>query len=129
MEAVGRTFRQLWCPTSGFKIRNLDNHIILFVFQNGVDVDRVLQSEPWCFEKHLVVMKKYEGDGSIQEIPFNEASFWVQVHDIPIRFMNKTVAESICESVGKMSRTIDGADEEGGSFMRVKVRSHLDCLF
>ncbi|XP_075663122.1 uncharacterized protein LOC142632636 [Castanea sativa] len=35
--------------------------------------------------------------------------------------MNKSVTESICESVGKVCRTIDGADEEGGSFMRVKV--------
>lgn len=66
-------------------------------------------------------MKKYEGDGSIQEIPFDEASFWVQVHDIPIRFMNKSVVESICESVGKVCRTLNGVDEEGGSFMRVKV--------
>ena len=66
-------------------------------------------------------MKKYEGDGSIQEIPFNEASFWVQVHDIPIRFMNKTVAESICEFVGKVCHLIDEVDKEGGSFMRVKV--------
>ena len=66
-------------------------------------------------------MKKYEGDVSIQEIPFNEASFWVQVHDIPIKFMNKTVAKSIYDTVGKVCRSIGGVDEEGGGFMRVKV--------
>ena len=66
-------------------------------------------------------MKKYEGDVSIQEIPFNEASFWVQVHDIPIKFMNKTVAVSICDTAGKVCRSIGGVDEEGSSFMRVKV--------
>ena len=66
-------------------------------------------------------MKKYEGDVSIQEIPFNEASFWVQVHDLPIKFMNKIVAVSICDTVGKVCRSIGGVDEEGGSFIRVKV--------
>lgn len=31
IEAVARTFNQLWRSTSGFKIRNLDDHIIVFV--------------------------------------------------------------------------------------------------
>ena len=30
---------------------------VLFVFDNKVEVDRVLQSEPWTFDKHLVVME------------------------------------------------------------------------
>ena len=45
----------------------------------------------------------------------------MQVHDIPIKFMNKTVVVSICDTVGKVCRSIGGVDEEGSSFMRVKV--------
>lgn len=29
--------------------------MVLFVFKNPGDIDRILQFEPWCFDKHLVV--------------------------------------------------------------------------
>ena len=52
MEAVGRTFRQLWRSTKGFKIRKLEGHLVLFVFSNSSDVSWIIQSEPWRFDKH-----------------------------------------------------------------------------
>lgn len=30
---------------------------------------------------------------------FNRATFWVQVHDIPIRFRTREVAEEICGAI------------------------------
>ena len=52
MEAMGRTFRQLWRSTKGFKIRKLVGHLVLFVFSNSSDVSWIIQSEPWHFDKH-----------------------------------------------------------------------------
>lgn len=52
MEAVGRTFRQLWRSTNGFKTWKLKGHVVLFVFSNSNDVSRIIQSEPRCFDKH-----------------------------------------------------------------------------
>ncbi|XP_075665888.1 uncharacterized protein At4g02000-like [Castanea sativa] len=121
MEAVARTFRQLWRSTTGFKIRNLDDHIVLFVFKNQGDIDQILRSEPWCFVKHLMVFQKYDNDIPISELKFQWVSFWVQVHDISIRFMTREVAENICDIVGTVCRSIGGVDKDGGSFMRVKV--------
>ena len=122
MDAVARTFRQLWRSTAGFKIRNLHNHMVLFVFNNQGDIDCILRSEPWCFDKHLVVFQQYDGDIPISELNFQWASFWVQVHDIPIRFMTREVTENICDTVGTVCRSIGGVDEDGGRFMRVKVK-------
>ena len=121
MEAVGRTFSQLWRSTSGFKIRSLEGHIVLFVFSNPGVITRIIQSEPWCFDKHLVVLEKYDNDVPFQELQFLRASFWVQVHDIPVRFMSKAIAEEICDIIGEVCRSIGGVDEDGGSFIRVKV--------
>ena len=70
MDAVARTFRQLWRSTAGFKIRNLHNHMVLFVFNNQGDIDCILRSEPWCFDKHLVVFQQYDGDIPISELNF-----------------------------------------------------------
>ena len=56
MEAMARTFKQLWHSTNGFKIRNHNDHRVLFVFDNLSDVDQIIQSH-WSFDKHLVMLK------------------------------------------------------------------------
>ena len=100
MEAVAWTFKQLWRSTSGFKIRNLEDHIVLFVFSTQMDVTHIIQSEPWCFDKHLVVLELFDDNVPARELQFRKAMFWVQVHNIPIRFMTRGVAESICDIIG-----------------------------
>lgn len=60
VDVVGRTFKPLWRAINGFTTKNMGNHTLLFVFENQEDVNRVLLSEPWTFDKHLVVVQKYE---------------------------------------------------------------------
>ena len=62
MEVVASTFLQLWRTTNGFRVRNQGNNIVLFVFDNLADVDKILKSQPWSFDKHLIVMQRYIGD-------------------------------------------------------------------
>ena len=40
MEAVARTFKQLWRTDGGFKIQNQGNNLALFVFSSLVKVDK-----------------------------------------------------------------------------------------
>ena len=117
MEAVAKTFRQLWRSTEGFKLSKLDDHLVLFVFKKKGDLDRVLQSESWCFDKNLVVLQRYDQDISVKDLKFDRAIFWIQVQDIPIRYMSREVAESICESVGDVCRSNGGAEANGGRFI------------
>ena len=64
------TFTPLWGAQNGFKIKVIGDHKILFSFEKEEDVDRIMNSEPWSFDKHLVVMHRYENDGPLQEIKF-----------------------------------------------------------
>ena len=57
----------------------------------------------------------------INDLEFNHTTFWVQVHDILLRYMAKEVAESICDIVGVVCQSIRGVEEDGGRFMHVKV--------
>ena len=104
MDVVGRTFKPLRRSLIGFQIKNLGNNTLLFIFDNPEDVDRVISSEPWSFNKHLVVVQKYDINVPIQDACFNKASFWVQVHDIPFRYMTTEIVEDICGSVGEVNR-------------------------
>lgn len=77
MEAIAKTFKLLWRTIKGFEIRDMGNHMMLFVFPDATDIDRVLQGEPWTFDKHLVALKKMEKSEVIRELDFSRTSFWV----------------------------------------------------
>ena len=126
MEAVVRTFKQLWRTTNGFKIRNMGNHVVLFIFDNMSEEERIIENQPWNFDKHLVVMEKFEESSKLNELTFDKAWFWVQVHDIPVHFMSKQVAENICDIVGEVHRLPESTEDDGGKFIRVRVRLDIN---
>ena len=60
-----------------YKLPNgaLGNHKILFVFDNKPNADRVFLSEPWSFDKYLVVMQRYKKNTHIANLKFDKQPF------------------------------------------------------
>lgn len=85
LDASAKTFPPLWRAAKGFKVRKEGEQIILFTFEDKTDVMKVLVAEPWSFDKHLMVLKKYDGNTDVRDLSFDQSTFWVQVHDLPIR--------------------------------------------
>uniref|UniRef100_A0A7N2LGK0 Zinc knuckle CX2CX4HX4C domain-containing protein n=1 Tax=Quercus lobata TaxID=97700 RepID=A0A7N2LGK0_QUELO len=94
---------------------------MLFTFEKKEEVERITSNSPWSFDKHLVVLQWYDKEVPLRALEFNKIPIWVQIHDVPIRFMNKTVAEKLCEVVGEVCKNIDEGETDGGSFLRMKV--------
>ena len=121
MDAVARTFKPLWRAPKGFKISNEGGHKAIFTFDEKEDVDRVLATEPWSFDKSLVILQRYDKQGPLEELSLDKTTFWVQVHNIPISYRNRAVVEDICEAIGLVDRSTTDSECEGGSFIRVRV--------
>ena len=68
IEAIAKKFTPLWHLRTGFKIKNLGDHVIPFIFENKTEVEKVLNAEPWCFAKHLVIMQKYDKSMELEEL-------------------------------------------------------------
>ncbi|KAL0011650.1 hypothetical protein SO802_006758 [Lithocarpus litseifolius] len=64
MEAIGRTLKPLWRAKKDFKVHEAGDHILLFVFELKIDTERVLANEPWTFDKHVVLLKRFDGSTS-----------------------------------------------------------------
>ena len=56
----------------------------------------------------------------ISDLCFDLVTFWVQVYEIPIWFMNKEVAEGICWGISEVCSS-ENSKMEGCDFMRVRV--------
>lgn len=100
----------------------MGDHTILFVFDNNEEVEKILASEPWSFDRHLVVLQMLEIVVIVRDLAFNKVLIWVQVHFIPISFLNRGVAEELCEVIGEVDQNSSNVEVEGGSFIRVCVR-------
>ena len=102
-------------------MRNLGDHKVLFVFDNKAKADKVIHSEPWTFDKHVIVMERYDTTSSLDDLTLDKTTFWVQVHGLPIKFMNVKAAEKICEVLETVIPTANLTESEGRNFIRVHV--------
>lgn len=75
MDTIGRTFKQLWRCSKGFRIQNLNDHKVLLVFDDEQDVNQILISQPRSFNKHLVVVQRYEKDIPPSSLTFETVVF------------------------------------------------------
>ena len=64
--------------TEWFQDQRQGDHKVLFIFENELHVKRILVSELWSFDKHLVVLQWNE-DVPLRDLKFDHATFWVQV--------------------------------------------------
>ena len=116
IEAVAITFKNLWQLRSGFRIKDLGNHVVLFIFDKKFNTDKILSSETWSFDRHLVVILRYDKYKPVHELYFNQVTFWVQLFNIWIQFVNRKVAEGICSSIGKACG-VEGSENDHESEM------------
>ena len=82
-------------------------------------MERILDGEPWSFDKHLVVMNRYENESSLRDIKFEKTKLWVQIHGILIKYMTTEVAKKIGSVLGEVFELIDPKIFDGGHFIRI----------
>jgi hypothetical protein len=81
IKAVLRTLRPLWRANSGFKGHDTGNNKVLFIFNDTMDMERVIANGPLSFDKFLILLKRIDDDESLSKVVFDTCSFWVQIHE------------------------------------------------
>lgn len=76
LELVARVLQTVWKTEKNFKVSDVSENKVLFLFQEE-DMDRVLLLNPWSFDKYLLVLHKLGVGDVVNKLKFNEASFWV----------------------------------------------------
>ena len=122
MKAIARTFKMLWQTKGGFEVKDVGNHVVLFLFSDKLDVNRVLLGEPWSYDKHLVSLCRMEKNVVVKDLVFYKTSFWVQIHDLPVGEMNPKAAAEIGKVCGQVHQGLrEWGNQDGSTFMRIRV--------
>ena len=121
VEAVARTFHPIWRTKHNFEVSMAGDNILLIAFEGEVDAEKVLQGEPWVFDRHLIVLQRYDGSAPVTDLCFDRTSFWVQIHNLPFSLRTVDAAVSLGETLGIVTKPRDEAEMKGGQFMRVRV--------
>ena len=102
VEVVTRTFKLLWRTERGFSAQDMGNNILLFEFEDEADLERVLFSKQWSYDKHLVAFCRLMEDVEIEKVVFDQTTFWVQIHNLPVLSLKREVVEALGRGIGEV---------------------------
>ena len=86
------------------------------------DAKRVLAQEPWSFDKHLILLQRYDYSIPVKQLWFTKITFWVQIHGLPLRLLDPETAIELGETLGEVLTDEAKKEMVGGDFVRVRVR-------
>lgn len=114
--------QKMWRTMNEVKVESLGGNRFIFQFHSEIAKRRILLNGPWHFDKSLIVLVEPKGVGDVSQISFTNASFWIQIHNIPILCMNRETESYL----GSLLRRVEDVDsgETGdclGKFLRVRV--------
>nr|POE78263.1 uncharacterized protein CFP56_51501 [Quercus suber] len=122
VDAVARTFKLLWRPRGELKIRDMGDNILLFEFEDCLDMERVLELEPWSYDKHLVVFQRTLVAEATPSLDYSSSSFWIQLHNVPAYLLTTETGESVGKTLGRVLQVANPEDDgAGGEFLRIRI--------
>lgn len=94
-ERLRAAMQQVWKTSREVKIESLGENVFIFKFGSNEDKRRILAGGPWHFDRALIVLIEPSGIGDVKKQDFSHASFWVQLHKVPIMCMEKDTAAEL----------------------------------
>lgn len=129
-EAIACTFKSLWKPSGELKIRDIGGSLLLFEFEDAVDLERVLEFEPWSYDKSLVVFQCAIDVEFATSLDFASINFWVQLHNIPATSLTQETSEVVGNSFDPIVHVTDSEDDGvGGEVLRISVVIDITNLY
>ncbi|KAJ8423269.1 hypothetical protein Cgig2_022153 [Carnegiea gigantea] len=93
---------KVWNPTHGVKTKEIGTNLFMFQFHHWKDMDRVLEGQPWFFDKNVVVLDGIKGDlqPSVIEEALHHVPFWVRVYNPPFEGRRESNIKAMADAIG-----------------------------
>lgn len=83
------------CNDLGFKL-------VSFQFNSEKDMRRVLDMEPWQFNKHVLVLRRMTDKTQLSAMVFNQAPIWMRIYDLPGVGRDENTVKQIADRFGEV---------------------------
>jgi hypothetical protein len=101
----------------------MGENTLLFTFEEEADLLQVLSTEPWSYDKYVILFQRVDDDEDVASVTFSSVPIWVQIHKLPLRSLSSEVAMDLGASLGEVEPyAIAGEERSGENNPRVRVR-------
>lgn len=83
--ALMDTLKKIWQPKYGLETRKIDENTYSFQFYHWRDKRRVLEGQPWHFDKHAICFSEIQDDGKPSEIQLHLMPIWTRFYNLPFK--------------------------------------------
>lgn len=104
-------------------VSDLGKTMFLFSFSSEEHTKEVMRRSPWYVMNHLLSLQLWLPEVSPYELDFNYNSFWIQVHKVPLEYLNCKNVTTILSKVGTVEEVEEPPFE--GRLMRTFIRTRV----
>jgi hypothetical protein len=99
-EAFKTVLMRLWRIVGSVVFKEVEENLWVFEFSDKDDKERILAGRPWSFDRQIILLNELDGNVPLSQMQFTHSP--LQVHDLPLVCMNKSVGTKIGESLGSL---------------------------
>ncbi|KAH7848205.1 hypothetical protein Vadar_030754 [Vaccinium darrowii] len=125
--ALKDTMRKVWGSPEGLRMVDVGDNLFHFRFSNEMDLQRVFNGGPWCFDNMVLLLKRWEAGLRADSVEFKEIDFWIQLWGLPFEYITQEIGGEIGRRIGTVLE-VNKVSEKGewGRYVRVRVRIPLN---
>lgn len=99
--AMKTKMADVWKPTMGINIKEIETGIFLFQFYHKEDMQWVLNGGPWAFDNVMLLVDVIPQGMDPLRVQLWFLNIWIQVHDLPNGFMTEAVGKQLGNFFGE----------------------------
>ena len=109
------------------KIVEVGDGLLQFKFTLESQLLWVWNNGPWCFDNHMLAVKRWEKGMTSRPVTFTHLPFWVQVWGLPFDLMTEEAGHDIGRGLGKVIEVDSKAFKaDQARFLRIRAEIPLD---
>ncbi|XP_030964814.1 uncharacterized protein LOC115986092 [Quercus lobata] len=125
--AAKNLIRSMWKLGDDLRIVEMGDGIFQFKFSLESQLAWVWNNSPWCFDNHLLALRRWEKGMTVRSVTFTHQPFWIQVWGLPFDLITEEVGRDIDNGIGKLVEVdCKTFQTEQSRFLRIRVEVPLD---
>ena len=130
VNAFMNTMKQVWQPMHGVDISSIGENTFIFQFHHWRDKSRVVEGQPWHFDKHAIIFDDIQGNFKPSDLDLYALPMWVRIYNLPFKGrLNLSNVEALGKKIGEFikmdSSGLLGIDKSIRLRIKVDVRKPL----